>query len=55
MCQNEAYIFASEIGGWSYSAGPHLYRVVKRLNKWKIRIYYTRTQWEDKDYVGGYT
>jgi hypothetical protein len=53
MCQNEAYIFASEVGGWSFSAGPNNWRVVKRLNKYKIRVYMTRNTWEDKDYMGG--
>lgn len=53
MCQNEAYIFAGEIGGWTYNAGPNYWRVVKRLNPHQIRIYSTRTQWEDKPYSGG--
>jgi hypothetical protein len=53
MCQNEAYILASEIGGWSYNAGPNNWRVIKRLNKYQIRVYMTRNTWEDKDYMGG--
>lgn len=53
MVQNEAYIFASEIKGWAYSAGINTWRVIKRLNRFQIRVYYTRTQWEDKDYMGG--
>jgi hypothetical protein len=53
MCQNEAYILASEVGGWTFSAGPNNWRVIKRIDRFTIRIFFTRSAWEDKAYMGG--
>lgn len=51
MPQNEAKAFAAEIGGWVYKATPLLWRVIKRVDPYTIRVFKNRTEWQDHAYM----